>query len=261
MPIKSKRTVKNETPRFYEMDGALRAYSNRSIVIAGVMGLVALVAAVGFLFVRMEPPTVIRVNSQGEASVITPYRAAKSRFLPSVLAASSPNAAPDEYEKQAFVKGFLVHYLNYDPHTLSQNWADAMNQMTTNLRRSALTAMEQNDTVGKLEDEQGSSTFKLSHIEESKDEPLTYTAFGVRTVRSMNNEHELINQLVEEYHVRLINIERSADNPSGLLIGEYWSKQIEGEKRDAVLADSTLAGTAVKGNVTQPGGTDGGVTQ
>jgi hypothetical protein len=159
------------------------------------------------------------------------------------------------------VKSFLVRYLNYDPHTLSQNWADAMNQMTTNLRRSALTAMEQNDTVGKLEDEQGSSTFKLSHIEESKDESLTYTAFGVRTVRSMNNEHELINQLVEEYHIRLINIERSADNPSGLLIGEYWSKQIEGEKRDAVLADSMLAGTATKSSVTQPGGTDGGVTQ
>jgi len=261
MPIKSKMTVKNETPRFYEMDGALRAYSNRSIVIAGVMGLVALVAVVGFLFVRMEPPTVIRVNSQGEASVITPYRAAKARFLPSVLAASSPDAAPDEYEKQAFVKSFLVHYLNYDPHTLSQNWADAMNQMTTNLRRSALTAMEQNDTVGKLEDEQGSSTFKLSHIEESKDEPLTYTAFGVRTVRSMNNEHELINQLVEEYHIQLINIERSADNPSGLLIGEYWSKQIEGEKRDAVLADSMLVGTAAKGSVAQPDGTDGGATQ
>ena len=259
MPIKSKMTVKNDTPRFYEMDGALRAYSNRSMVIAGVMGLVALVAVVGFLFVRMEPPTVIRVNSQGEASVITP-RAAKARFLPSVLAASSANAAPDEYEKEAFVKSFLVHYLNYDPHTLSQNWADAMNQMTTNLRRNALTAMEQNDTVGKLEDEQGSSTFKLSHIEESKDEPLTYTAFGVRTVRSMNNEHELINQLVEEYHIRLINIERSADNPSGLLIGEYWSRQIEGEKRDAVLADSMLAGTAAKGSVTQPGGTDGGVT-
>jgi len=261
MTIKAKSKVKNETPRFYEMDGALRAYSNRSIVIAGVMGLVALVAVIGFLFVRMEPPTVIRVNSQGEASVITPYRAAKARFLPSVLAASSANAAPDEYEKQAFVRTFLVHYLNYDPHTLSQNWADAMNQMTTNLRRSALTAMEQNDTVGKLEDEQRSSTFKLSHIEEGKDQPLTYTAFGVRTVRSMNNEHELITQLVEEYHVRLINVERSADNPCGLLIGEYWSKQIEGEKRDAVLADSMLAGTAPKSSVAQPGAIDEGVTQ
>ena len=136
-----------------------------------------------------------------------------------------------------------------------------MNQMTTNLRRSALTAMEQNDTVGKLEDEQGSSTFKLSQIEEARTTPHVHSPFGVRTVRSMNNEHELINQLVEEYHVRLINVERSADNPSGLLIGEYWSKQIEGEKRDAVLADSMLVGTAPKGSVTQPGGTDGGVTQ
>lgn len=258
--MKAKSKVKNETPRFYEMDGALRAYSNRSIVIAGVMGLVSLVAVVGFLFVRMQPPTVIRVNSEGEASVITPYRA-KPRLLPSVLAANTPNAAPDEYEKQAFIKSFLVRYLDYDPHTLSQNWADAMNQMTTNLRRSALTVMEKNDTVGKLEEEQGSSTFKLSHIEESKDDPLTYTAFGVRTVRSMNNEHELINQLVEEYHLRLINIERSADNPSGLLIGEYWSKQIQGEKRDAVLADSTLAGTAGRSSTSQSGVTDGGITQ
>src|SRR5580698_10547396 len=261
MTIKTKSRVKNETPKFYEMDGALRAYSNRSIVIAGVMGLVALVSVVGFLFVRMEPPTVIRVNSQGEASVITPYRAAKARFLPSVLAASPSNAAPDEYERQAFIKSFLVRYLDYDPHTLSQNWADAMNKMTTNLRRSALTTMEKNDTVGKLEEEQGSSTFKLSHIEESKDDPLTYTAFGVRTVRSMNNEHEFINQLVEEYHIRLINIERSADNASGLLIGEYWSRQIQGEKRDAVLADSTLAGTAAKGDAAQPGVSDGGMNQ
>src|SRR5260370_26528709 len=154
MTMKANSKVKNETPRFYEMDGALRAYSNRSIVIAGVMGLVSLVAVVGFLFVRMEPPTVIRVNSQGEASVVTPYRAAKTRFLPSVLAANSSNAAPDEYEKQAFIKSFLVRYLDYDPHTLSQNSADAMNKMTTNLRRSALTAMEKNDTVGKLEEEQ-----------------------------------------------------------------------------------------------------------
>jgi hypothetical protein len=77
----------------------------------------------------------------------------------------------------------------------------------------------------------------------------------------MNNEHELINQLVEEYHIRLINIERSADNPSGLLIGEYWSRQIQGEKRDAVLADSTLAGTAGRSSASQPGVSDGGITK
>jgi hypothetical protein len=253
-----KTNAKVKVLKFYEMDGALRAYSNRSAVSAIVMGLVALVAVVGFLFVRMQPPTVIRVNKDSEPTVISPYGSSKSRFLPSVLAAAAPGAAPDEYEKEAFVKTFLVRYLNYDPHTLSQNWADAMNQMTTNLRRSALTVMEKNDSVGKLEDEQASSTFKLSHIEESKTEPLTYTAFGVRTVRSMNNEHELADQLVEEYHVRLINMQRSADNPSGLLIGEYWSQQIQGEKRDAVLADSMLAAQNRSGAASRANTTDGG---
>jgi hypothetical protein len=262
MSNKAKSKVEKKDPKFYEMDGAKDAYSNRATVLAVLMGLVAFIAVVAFLFARMEPPTVIRVNSQGEASVITPYRAAKARFLPSVLTANSPDAAPDEFEKQAFVKSFLIRYLNYDPHTLSHNWADAMNQMTTNLRRSAITSMEKNDTVGKLEDEQASSTFKLSHIEESKDElsPI-YTAFGVRTVRSMNDEHEQIDQLVEEYHFRLITIDRSSDHPAGLLIGDYWSKQIEGEKRDAVLADSTLAGTAATVGATRPSLTNGETTQ
>ena len=51
----------------------------------------------------------------------------------------------------------------------------------------------------------------------------------------MVNDHEIIDKLVEQYHVRLVSMERSAENPDGLLVGEYWSKQIEGEKRDAVL--------------------------
>ena len=55
---------------------------------------------------------------------------------------------PMSTRKQAFVKSFLMRYLNYDPHTLSQNWADAMNLMTVNLRRTALTSMEKNNTVG-----------------------------------------------------------------------------------------------------------------
>jgi hypothetical protein len=239
-----KTKLRNETPRFYEMDGALRAYANRSIVVAGIMGIVALMAVAGFLFVRMQPPTVIRVGSDGQAILLSPHHDRAGRFLPAVLKADAANTGPDEYEKQAFVKSFLMRYLNYDPHTLAQNWADAMNLMTVNLRRAALTSMEKNNTVGTLEEEQSSSTFKLSHIEESKTEPLTYTAFGVRTVRSLNNEHEQTSQLVEEYHVRLVNMQRSADNPSGLLVGEYWSEQIEGEKRDAVLAGSAFAGVS-----------------
>ncbi|MBV8114188.1 MAG: hypothetical protein JO300_05570, partial [Silvibacterium sp.] len=221
------KEVKDRTPRFYEMDGALRAYANRSIVLAGVMGLVALTAVAGFLFVRLQPPTVIRVGSDGQASVVMPNGSGRPRFLPTVLAAGENKVPPDGLEREAFVKSFLTRYLNYNPHTLSENWAEAMNQMTVNLRRTALTLLEKNDTVGKLEDEQASSTFKLSHLEEDKNEPLNYRAFGVRTVRTVNNQRETTQQIVEEYDIRLLNVERSADHPSGLLIGEYWSKQIE----------------------------------
>lgn len=237
------KELKYSTPRFYEMDGALRAYANRSIVVAGVMGVVALFAVAGFLFVRLQPPTVIRVGSDGQASVVgnVPGR---PQFLPTVLAAAQNTVAPDAVEKEAFVKNFLTRYLSYNPHTLAQNWAEAMNQMTVNLRRNALSQLEKNDTVGKLEDEQASSTFKLSHLEEDKGEPLNYRAFGVRTVRIVNNNHESTQEIVEEYHVRLLNVERSTDNPSGLLIGEYWSKQIEGEQRNAVLLDSAINATA-----------------
>lgn len=240
--MQKKKKARNESPKFYEMDGALRAYSNRSIVLAGVMGLVALIAVAGFFFVRLEPPTVIRIGSDGQASVISPYQTAEAHFLPSVLAARA-SPPPTENDKQHFVKTFLDRYLTYDPHTLSHNWADAMNQVTVDLRRTALAHMEKNNTVGTLEGEDASSTFKLSRIEASKDEPMDYAVFGVRTVRRVINESESIDQMVEEYHVHLKTIDRSTDNPSGLLIDEYWSNQIEGEKRAAVLADSVLGTT------------------
>ena len=241
------KTNKVREPKFYEMDGALRAYSNRSILLAGVMSLVALVAVVGFFFVRMQPPTLIRVNKDGEAQLVTPSGMHRV-ILPAVLA-SARSDGPDEYEKQAFIKQFLNHYLTYDPHTLGQNWADAMNMMTSNLRHTALGQLQKDDTVGKLEDEQAMSMLKLSHIEPSKEDPLTYQAFGVRTVHRMNQQHEVIDKLVEQYHIRLVNLERSADNPGGLLVGEYWAKQIEGEKREAVLA-----GTPGSETDTQRGG-------
>ena len=250
--MKTRTKLNNETPKFYEMDGALRAWSNRSIVIAGIMGLVALIAVAGFLFVRMEPPTVIRVGANGQASVVSPIQRAKNRILPALFADKPSAVAADDYERKAFITDFLNRYLSYDSYTLSQNWADALNRMTENLRRQALADLEKNDTVGKLEQAQARSTLRLSHIEQSKTEPLVYTAFGVRTVRTVNSQQESIDQLVEEYHVRLVNVDRSAQNPSGLLVGEYWSKQIEGEKRDAVLTGDPLSETGQAEGSHQP---------
>lgn len=69
---------------------------------------------------------------------------------------------------------------------------------------------------------------------------LTYTAFGVKEIHHIHQHNETIDKMVSEFHVRLLVERRSEQNPSGLLIGEYWERAIEGEKRDWVLQQTDL---------------------
>jgi type IV secretory pathway component VirB8 len=212
------------------MDGALRAFSNRAIVLAGIAVVVACLAVAGLLFVRLQPPTVIRVLPSGEASVVSPSGSLRST-TPAVLQQTLVAEAPNDFEKEAYVRTFLDRYLNYDTHTLGQNWSAALNMMTGNLRHVALIEFQKNDTVGKMEDEQARSAFKLSSIEANKADPLTYTAYGVRTIHRIEKLNESVDQVVEAYRVRLASSERSATNPTGLLIAEFTATQIHGEEK------------------------------
>ena len=55
--------------RYYEHDGILRAYANRSMALAMIFGVIAL-GSLGFvIYVRLQPPTVIRVDKDGNATV------------------------------------------------------------------------------------------------------------------------------------------------------------------------------------------------
>src|ERR1035438_1726350 len=60
----------SKQPKYYEADGALRAYANISVWAAVIAGVVALVAVSIMIFMRIQPPTVIRVLPTGEATVI-----------------------------------------------------------------------------------------------------------------------------------------------------------------------------------------------
>ena len=71
---------------------------------------------------------------------------------------------------------------------------------------------------------------------------MTYTAFGVKQVHHVHDHSESIDKLVCEFHVRLLAEKRSEQNPSGLLVAEYWGRAIEGEKRDWVLQQAMLTG-------------------
>ena len=226
--------VKLRYSRYYEHDGALRAYANRAMVLAFLCIPATLLALAFAAYVRLQPPTVIRVDENGQASVV-------GKTKPVISVSQDASSEPTEFEKRAFVRLFLERYLNFSATNVSRNWADSLNMMSANLRRSAFSGMQKDNLVGKIEDDQTSSEFRLRSLELSKEDPLTYTAFGVKEVHHIHEHNETIDKVVSEFHVRLAVEKRSEQNPSGLLIGEYWERPIEGEKRDWVLQQAGLS--------------------
>ena len=219
--------------RYYEHDGALRAYANRAMVLA-FLCVPTTMLALGFaVYVRLQPPTVIRVDENGQAIVV----GKQSQRSPSPKA---PESEPTEFEKRAFVRLFLERYLNFAASNVSRNWAESLNMMTANLRRTAYAGMQKENMIGKIQDDQANSEFQLRSLEAAKEDPLTFAAFGVKEIHHVHEHNETVDKVVSEFHVRLVVEKRSEQNPSGLLIGEFWERAIEGEKRDWILQQTGL---------------------
>lgn len=230
------RPEKVRYSRYYEHDGALKAYANRAMFLAFGCAVIALIAIGLATYVRIQPPTVIRVDANGNSTMLGPT---------SSLLRVSQNATdvePTDLEKWAFAKLFLDRYLTFSASNVSRNWADALNMMTSNLRRLALSRMQKENLIGKIMDDQTRSEFHLRRLDPVKDSPLTYAAFGVKEVHRLSEDHsETTEKIVSEFHIRLVSEQRSKENPSGLLIADYWEQPIEGEKKDLVLRESELA--------------------
>jgi hypothetical protein len=226
-------------PKYYEADGALRAYANRSIVFAVLAGMIAVGALAGMIFVRIQPPTVIRVLPSGVAQVVSPNGTLKSSLSTGALQAVTADEAPTSFEKEAYVRTFLDRYLNYDAHTIASSWSYALNMMTGNLRSSAMTQFQKDDTVGRYETEHVRSVFKLSSIQVSPNDPLLYTAYGVREVHRMvgGGQSEVVDELVESYQIQLADSTRSEMNPTGLLIGSVNQTQISATTKTSTYTD------------------------
>src|SRR5438874_9613333 len=102
--------------RYYEHDGQLRAYANRSMLMAGLFGVIAFISLVFAIYVRLQPPTVIRVAADGEATVVggRPIAGPVTAGMLKVLAAAqSGEVAPTDIEGRAAVRKFLESYLRY----------------------------------------------------------------------------------------------------------------------------------------------------
>lgn len=216
--------------RYYEHDGALRAYANRAMLLALISLPTALLAVALATFVRLQPPTVIRVDANGVAA------AGGSKLEPSkqLVLAQGTNTAATEFERKAYVRLFLEKYLSFSPDDVNRSWTDALNMMTVNLRRSTMTAIEKENVVAKIQDDQITSVFHLRSLEPAKDDALIFTAFGVKEVHHLREHQESTDKLVGEFHIRLIAERRSEQNPSGLLIAEYSERLIEAEHETAV---------------------------
>lgn len=214
-------------PKYYEVDGALKANANRAWLLAFLTVPVALLA-IGFaVFVRLQPPTVIRIGPDGQASVL-------GQTSKSTVAAITNGT--DEFLDQAFVKRFLANYLNYSPANVDDRWASSLNMMTRNLRAYTIKAMSDDNTRGKIDDGQVNSVFHLRQIQVVNGSPMTYLIYGVKDVHHLTNGAEFTDHLVDEYRVRLIADHRSDLNPDGLWIAEYSERPIDGERRDRILA-------------------------
>jgi hypothetical protein len=215
-------------PKYYEMDGALRAQANRAWLLAFLTIPIALLA-VGFaIFVRTQPPTVIRVGPDGDASVFgKPAKGAVTDLA---------TGGTDQFLDEAFVKRFLTSYLNYSPVDVDDHWAGSLNMMTRNLRAYTLKAMADGNTRGKIDDEQIQSAFHLREVEAVSGETLTYLVYGVKDVHHISNGMETTDHFVNEYRVRLIADKRSDMNPDGLWIADYSERPIDGERRDRILS-------------------------
>ena len=225
--------------KYYEHDGMLRAYANRAMLLAMIFGMLAM-GSLGFaIYVRIQPPTVIRVDKDGNALVVGGPRGGKVATI-SLSADASVGVAPTDLEGRAVIRQFLRRYLAYTPDSVDRSLSEALNMMTANLRVYSMNKLRDEDTVGKIKNDHMISDFEIRSMEHVKGTPWTYTVFGVKEVHRVKNATEATDQIVGQYNVRLVETARTETNPSGLLVAEYGEQQMVGEREAGLLQKSAL---------------------
>ena len=227
--------------KYYEHDGMLRAYANRAMVLAMFFAVIA-VASLGFaIYVRLQPPTVVRVDAEGYATAVPATQGrVKVPPLAEVSVQAGADTGPTELEAKAVVRRFLENYLAYTPTTVEQNFAAALNMMTGNLRTYSLGKLRDDGTVGTIKEDRITSQLRIRTIEPVKNAPWTYMVFGVKEIHRIRQRVESTDRIVGRYNVRLVEDRRSESNPSGLLVAEFSEQQMVGERDADLLQQSQL---------------------
>jgi hypothetical protein len=167
-----KRKQRSELPqkaqlsKYYEMDGALRAYANRMAVLGLTCGALAAASLGLFAYVRLQPPVVIRVDQTGEATVVAGETVGvKDGLLSIVQASGNPGdgsgSAPSDVEGRAVIRKFLTSYLTYTPADVERQYTDALNMMTLNFRTLTMNRFREDDTLGRIKADSITSSIKI----------------------------------------------------------------------------------------------------
>jgi type IV secretory pathway TrbF-like protein len=235
--------------RYYEHDGMLRAYANRAMFLAILFAVIAFGSLGLAIYVRIQPPTVIRVDKDGNAIVVGGgARQDPTSQMAMMLSAQAAGAddpasagvAPTDLEGKAVVRRFLEHYLSYTPDSAPRNLAESLNMMTNNLRTFTLNKLRDDDTVGRIRDDHIISDLRIRSIERAKNAPWDYVVFGVKEVHKVKGGAEVTDRIVGQYNIRLVEERRNEFNPSGLLVAEYSEKQMVGERDNGLEQKSEL---------------------
>ena len=247
-----KRRQRSELPqkaqlsKYYEMDGALRAYANRMAVLGLTCGALAVASLGLFAYVRLQPPVVIRVDQTGEATVVAGETVRVQNGLLAVVQASgSPGetsgSAPSDVEGRAVVRRFLTSYLTYTPANVERQYADALNMMTLNFRTLTMNKFREDDTLGRIKADSITSSIRIRSIEPVAGVPWVYQVFAAKEIHRLNAQRiEYTEKMVCRYQLRLVYSGRSQINPTGLLVGEFWEQQMVGERDIGLEQKSTL---------------------
>lgn len=237
----SKRKQRSELPqraqlsKYYEMDGALRAYANRMAVLGLTCGGLAIASLGLFAYVRLQPPVVIRVDQAGEAVVVggDTVRVGNGFLATTKTSANSgeAGAAPSDVEGRAVVRKFLMTYLTYTPANVERQYADALNLMTLNFRTLTMNKFREDDTLGRIKTDSITSSIRIRSIEAVAGMPWVYQVFAAKEVHRLTSQRiEQTEKMVCRYQVRLVFAGRSQWQPTGLLVGEFWEQQMVGER-------------------------------
>src|ERR1700687_6140906 len=90
--------------KYFEHDGALRAYANRMMWFGITAVSISFVLAMLLFYVRVQPPTVIRIAANGDATVVSGVATAPRGplgFMNALAASSAPGEQPTDIEGRA----------------------------------------------------------------------------------------------------------------------------------------------------------------